>query len=113
MKLPRARSLLSLVGAGMALALLTHPELRAIFLVADALGLEVLLLLAAAQLRTIWPVVRAGLAEAVDSSRPTARLLRRCITGIVSGAMAFRSVEAAANAVDHTLASLRLRLMRL
>lgn len=43
-----------------AMVFVLNPELRALLLVADALGLDVVLLLLATQLRVLWPVLRVA-----------------------------------------------------
>ncbi len=52
------KSYLGTVASVVAIAIVVNPELRALLLVANALGLEALLLLLATQFRTFWPMLR-------------------------------------------------------
>lgn len=49
-----------------ALVLVANPELRALLMLADAVGLEALVLLVVAQLRFFMPVLRASLQPSMD-----------------------------------------------
>jgi hypothetical protein len=57
------RSWKSYLGAGalaVALLVILNPEIRALLLLADAVGLEALFLMVIAQLRNYWPALRAA-----------------------------------------------------
>ena len=57
------RSWKSYVGAGalaVALIFILNPEIRALRMLADAVGLEAILLMVIAQLRNYWPMLRVG-----------------------------------------------------
>jgi len=52
------KSYLRTVAFVAAIVVIVNPELRALLLVADALGFEAILLLLATQFRTFWPMLR-------------------------------------------------------
>ena len=54
------KSYLGTVAFVAAIVVVVNPELRALLLVADVLGLEAILLLLATQFRTFWPMLRVA-----------------------------------------------------
>jgi len=58
LKLDSWKSKLGTGAVVVALFIVVHPELRALLLFADVVGLEIIVLLVVTQLRALWPVLR-------------------------------------------------------
>jgi hypothetical protein len=58
LKLDSWKSKLGTIAVVVALLIVVHPELRALLLFADVVGLEIIVLLVVTQLRALWPVLR-------------------------------------------------------
>ena len=60
MKQPKWKSRAGAVVIALGMLLVLNPEVRALLLLADAVGLEVLVLMALTQARNFWPVLAGG-----------------------------------------------------
>ena len=81
----RWKSMAKALALSVGLVLMTNPEIRALLLVADAIGLEALALLVLVHLRGVWPLVAAHLRRVAQALCPLIRGATQALLHVMAG----------------------------
>ena len=91
MKAFRLNSRAAAIAIAVALVLVLNPEVRALLLLVNALGLEVVALLVFAQARSFWPTIYTGIQRNSSSVCPYALRTANLSLRVAEGLMLSRS----------------------